>query len=491
MNSPQIKLADPQINAQDPWSDDALDRKFCAETLTKFLENQTAALTIGVNGAWGTGKTFFLRRWEQSLKKDGYEVVYFNAWKDDCLDDPLIAIVGQLWKKLKGGTFKEVCDSLKSAAVPVLSKVGLSVLNRGLQIVSGVSVDGINKECLQTGTESAFDQYVSLTDAREDFRTRLQRLADKVFDKTGKPLIYIVDELDRCRPDFAVKVLERIKHLFDIDHVIFVLGIDREQLGYVIQSVYGNIGVENYLLRFIDVDFLLPGIDVRKFFDFLWNRYDLPFYVKKREEVFCEQLDPFDRGAIKSGRIENPIKLESASLKNTIKMLFENHNLTLREIELGLKLYVLALKSTPTQHRMIPELLPSLILMKIKDNKLYRNFLNENCALEEVINFVFPSPIEDSERSWNLVLVLGALCSVLKNVEKEDLEKILNKIENPNLNTIDSNSLECILDTLKTPSLQAKFANLMRRATDFTFSSEEVKYLAQKVDLVANYRPKN
>ena len=491
MENPQIKLAEAEINENNPWSDDALDRKFCAEALTKFLENQTAALTIGVNGAWGTGKTFFLRRWEQSLKKSGYEVVYFNAWKDDCLDDPLIAIVGQLLMALKEIGLLGLCLDVKKSAGALVKNTFLSFLNGVIEKGCGIDFSKVIKESWDKGTGTAFDEYISQTEARDDFRKKLQTLANKVYEETGKPLIYIVDELDRCRPDFAVKVLERIKHLFDIDHVIFVLGIDREQLGYVIQSVYGNIDVENYLLRFIDVDFLLPGIDVRKFFDFLWNRYDLPFYVKKREEVFCEQLDPFDRGAIKSGRIENPIKLESASLKNTIKMLFENHNLTLREIELGLKLYVLALKSTPTQHRMIPELLPSLILMKIKDNKLYRNFLNENCALEEVINFIFPSPIEDSERSWNLVLVLGALCSVLKNVEKEDLEKILNKIENPNLNTMDSNSLECILDTLKTPSLQTKFANLMRRATDFTFSSEEVKYLAQKVDLVANYRPKN
>lgn len=59
MENPQIKLAEAEINENNPWEDDALERKFCAETLTKFLENQTAALTIGVNGAWGTGKHFF------------------------------------------------------------------------------------------------------------------------------------------------------------------------------------------------------------------------------------------------------------------------------------------------------------------------------------------------------------------------------------------------------------------------------------------------
>ena len=397
MNSPQIKLADPQINAQDPWSDDALDRKFCAETLTKFLENQTAALTIGVNGAWGTGKTFFLRRWEQSLKKDGYEVVYFNAWKDDCLDDPLIAIVGQLWKKLKGGTFKEVCDSLKSAAVPVLSKVGLSVLNRGLQIVSGVSVDGINKECLQTGTESAFDQYVSLTDAREDFRTRLQRLADKVFDKTGKPLIYIVDELDRCRPDFAVKVLERIKHLFDIDHVIFVLGIDREQLGHVIQSVYGNIDVENYLHRFIDFDVHLPHANQDRFFYKLWEKYKLPEHLTQKANSYPAGL----YGDVREGQVF--YSLMADSLKSL--------SFSLREIEHCLKLYTLIMRMTAPHIRTWPQLVVPLIIVKLKNSSLYRRWIDGNTTPDEIADWLFSSINQEKSRGIILILLAAIYAS--------------------------------------------------------------------------------
>ena len=398
MNSPQIKLADPQINAQDPWSDDALDRKFCGETLTKFLENQTAALTIGVNGAWGTGKTFFLRRWEESLKKDGYEVVYFNAWKDDCLEDPLIAIVGQLWKKLKGGTFKEVCDSLKSAAVPVLSKVGLSVLNRGLQIVSGVSVDGINKECLQTGTESAFDQYVSLTDAREDFRTRLQRLADKVFYKTGKPLIYIVDELDRCRPDFAVKVLERIKHLFDIDHVIFVLGIDRKQLGHVIQSVYGNIDVENYLHRFIDFDVHLPHANQDRFFYKLWEKYKLPEHLTQKANSY-----PPNTGDIREGE----------AVYSFMADLLKSLSFSLREIEHCLKLYALIMRMTAPHIRTWPQLAPSLIIVKLKNPSLYRRWVAGSTTPDEIADWLFLS-IPQEKNHGTLLILLAAIYASFK-----------------------------------------------------------------------------
>ena len=476
MNSPQIKLADPQINAQDPWSDDALDRKFCGETLTKFLENQTAALTIGVNGAWGTGKTFFLRRWEESLKKDGYEVVYFNAWKDDCLDDPLIAIVGQLWKKLKGGTFKEVCDSLKSAAVPVLSKVGLSVLNRGLQIVSGVSVDGINKECLQTGTESAFDQYVSLTDAREDFRTRLQRLADKVFDKTGKPLIYIVDELDRCRPDFAIKVLERIKHLFDIDHVIFVLGIDREQLGRVIQSVYGNIDVENYLLRFIDVDFSLPETNHMEFFNALWKRHGMPNYLETRIRSLPVNVH----------FLGHPILADTESTTEYLKELFALHRFSLREIERGLNFYKVAMMSTSNHERILPELISVLVLLRIRNNELYEKFLNLTCSLDEIAKFIFPAPLCSPQKDWRKIVVLSAVFSVFKNhmpLEESSEIKILQEIEKGA-----KSGSSCIFKLLPDTILRAKFHKLVMNTPNFHFSQADVFNLAQKMDLIFRSR---
>jgi hypothetical protein len=81
-------------------------------------------------------------------------------------------------------------------------------------------------------------------------------------------LVIVIDELDRCRPNYAIQVLEKIKHLFSIPGIVFVLGIDREQIGFSIETLYGKgMDVTGYLSRFIDIDYHLPEPDRRKFIE--------------------------------------------------------------------------------------------------------------------------------------------------------------------------------------------------------------------------------
>jgi predicted KAP-like P-loop ATPase len=78
-------------------------------------------------------------------------------------------------------------------------------------------------------------------------------------------LIIFIDELDRCRPLYAIECLERIKHIFGIKRLIFVLSIDKKNLAKSIQSQYGNIDTNNYLRRFIDLEFDLKNPSIDKF----------------------------------------------------------------------------------------------------------------------------------------------------------------------------------------------------------------------------------
>ena len=94
--TPQIKVAESEPSDDDPWQGETLGRKICADKLTAVIQGQIAPMTISVNGEWGSGKTFMLKRWQKQLKKDGYTAIYFNAWEDDFLADPLVAILGQL-----------------------------------------------------------------------------------------------------------------------------------------------------------------------------------------------------------------------------------------------------------------------------------------------------------------------------------------------------------------------------------------------------------
>ena len=82
-----------------------------------------------------------------------------------------------------------------------------------------------------------------------------------------KTVIIFVDELDRCRPSYAIELLERIKHLFNIGGLVFVLALDREQLGHSIKAVYGNgIDSDGYLRRFVDFEYQLKNPEKKKLY---------------------------------------------------------------------------------------------------------------------------------------------------------------------------------------------------------------------------------
>ena len=115
LNRPTLKVVEPEINVDNPWCDDLLDRETMATRLSSVIDDQKAPFVISLDGRWGTGKTFLLKRWRRALEKQGFQAIYFNAWEDDFCDDPLLAIMGQLSKHFNEGKLKEM--SLKIAEI--------------------------------------------------------------------------------------------------------------------------------------------------------------------------------------------------------------------------------------------------------------------------------------------------------------------------------------------------------------------------------------
>ena len=183
MSELQIKLTENNVDENNPWSDDALNSIATAQKLTAILTPQKNALTVSLNGEWGSGKTFLLKRWQCDLKNNDYTAIYFNAWEDDFLSDPFIAIIGQLWKELKKDSFKEVCEAVKTAAIPFLKRVGISMLNSRINKITGVDLLEIVDNELKTASESAFDNYVKLTDCRDDLKNVCKSWQIRFFPK--------------------------------------------------------------------------------------------------------------------------------------------------------------------------------------------------------------------------------------------------------------------------------------------------------------------
>ena len=378
---PQIKVNEPEPSNDNPWADDKLARKACAEKLTAVIQGQIAPMTISVNGEWGSGKTFMLKRWQKQLTNDRYTAIYFNAWEDDFLADPLVAIIGQLYKELNSGTLKDMCEAVKSAALPFLKRVGLNMLNNGVERLTGVDLAGIVEENLQTAKESVFDDYVSMTKSRKTLKEALQALADKCHETSGQPLVFIVDELDRCRPTFAIEVLERIKHLFNIKHMVFVLGIDRENLGKSIQSVYGDIDVGSYLHRFVDLELVLMPAENAKLFEALWLKHNFEACYQKVGSAM-QKLVPI---------------VEKDVFKDSLKSLLSG--VSPRVMEHCLKIICAASYRSPSNCAVDVLLLAIMVVLKIRAPSLYSKYVAGDCNPPEVIDFLLTRATKNEDHN--------------------------------------------------------------------------------------------
>jgi hypothetical protein len=269
---------------EDVWQGDFLNRQEDAAFLYAYLlqRNEQAVLrgdkgtTINVNAPWGAGKTFFLSRFAEQLRREGKRVAEVNAWRDDHAEDPIFAVMAAILKAVgRTGKKLKLREALKNNAGKIAIRSGQGLLKRAAAVVVGeATADGIGddlmKALVQAGeitlgeyADKALERFEEGQQAIDEFRAGL------IAEVEGKdPLFVLVDELDRCRPTYAISVLERIKHLFDVPNIIFIFATNAEQLTCTIRSVYGTeFDAERYLHRFFDRTYQFEVPSVRQFIE--------------------------------------------------------------------------------------------------------------------------------------------------------------------------------------------------------------------------------
>ncbi len=263
-----LKRTLPRITKEAPYAEDRLNRKECAKALTNVLNSAPDGLVLCINGAWGSGKSTFIEMWRAQLDSE-FVTMLFNAWESDFVDDAMVALLGDLQTQAERLATKG-CPDPAAKKIETFKRLG-SKLVRGafpfaMRAVTAGLVDIENdtlKEILVDEAGNVADaQIQAYTEAKASiagFREALTELAMEI-GVSGKPLVIFIDELDRCRPPFAIRVLEVVKHFFSVPGVVFVLALDREQLGHSIKSMYGaDMDVGGYLRRFFDLEFNLPA----------------------------------------------------------------------------------------------------------------------------------------------------------------------------------------------------------------------------------------
>ena len=230
---------------------------------------------VAVNGKWGSGKTFFLKQFqllcnycaerfenqteiEQCLNKYKNEikdtaiqrfnllqeecqefvqeecckVVYFNAWEYDNNDEPM--------KSLMYFLIEQYHIDYTSIAVD-WKELG----KKAIKFLTGIEY---GEDCCEK--KEPFLDIIS----NNDIKTLWKKLLDDIISEKCNKLYIVIDDLDRCRPEYAMKMLERLHHFANDDRVVFILGIDYGEISDMIEHFYGYRDSGNrFLAKIVDI----------------------------------------------------------------------------------------------------------------------------------------------------------------------------------------------------------------------------------------------
>lgn len=373
------RLPEIKIDYNNPFKGDRLGRAQYAVTLANIVNAYSeTGCVLSVNGEWGTGKTTFIKMWQAYLMQHKFRTIYFNAWETDYIEDPLISLLGEL-KSIIGDNekFKKVSSSIGR----ILLSMGKSIIRNK----AGVDIDDVTDE-----VKKQLDEYSLQKTTFNDFKKALVEYVADVDEDEQLPVIFIVDELDRCNPRFAVNVLERIKHLFDIPNIIFVLPISKKQLECSIQGYYGSdkIDAKNYLRRFIDLEFELPEPDYESFYQLLYEHYRFNEFFKEK----------YDKG---NHHVRDGIEL----FKSMVLKLCKHKKIELRTLD---KMFVLCrLVATEVNGSELAQmdLFFLLCYLKIYEYDLYCDIKNHRLKLQDLIKrfeTVFPRQLLTADNTYSL-----------------------------------------------------------------------------------------
>lgn len=298
---PETKESYPKNPLQvEHFSEDLLGREKYCRSLEDYLniehEFTDGSLVVSLNASFGQGKSTLLKMWENDLsdrrKKDKNTplVINLNAWDSDYYGEPLIPIISELVDAISKTLPPEndKTERLWEAAKDV------AWFCSGL-VVSASQVDPFAAQKLAESKKGDREKQrdVASLDLLNDYRKRkyaiwrLKRLLKETLGGRSPRALIFTDELDRCRPDYAVSYLETIKHVFDIHGLVFVLAIDYDHLKNSACSLYGDdLNFPEYFRKFIHRSFEMPDPKAERKLEFA--RELTNFYLNNKNNRFSK-----------------------------------------------------------------------------------------------------------------------------------------------------------------------------------------------------------
>lgn len=306
------------------FSEDKLNLESFADDLTNIVMSplphptNECSKVIALDSGWGTGKTSFINMWTKKLKTDPkFICLNYNAWENDDYPDALIPILCRFRQLIDENIDGEKRKQLMRYLRKLITTFGSEAIRIASQYFVGVDLVEVGERIHQKGKNDKypnriFEGYLD----RQKNKDLFKKFADGLRGKDNYLLICI-DELDRCRPTFAIETLEVVKHFFDLENVIFVFSLDMNQLQNSIKTIYGDIDSRGYLQRFFDYIIPLPKQELESFLKDRLEKLNPPRtdYEKEQREREIIWLSRIARQCSISLRLLNSICMVYAKFK--------------------------------------------------------------------------------------------------------------------------------------------------------------------------------
>ena len=391
-----------------------------ADYLTRYLQVEAdfveGSYVLSLNSEFGSGKSTFFEMWASKLRSGDYglEVVYLNAGESDFQGDPLLAIVSALLDILKSKKTSKDIEQIKETAGK-LCKFALSIGNDVVQRFTGIDVIKAGQYVESKDTKATPElghACFQVYQERHELFTKLRTLLCNLTRKSENSILVMVDELDRCRPDYAIEFLETIKHFFDINGLTFVIGVDKTQLASSAKALFGQELVFDEYYR-----------------KFAHRNVNLPVKSQPMTEQFCRKLveEYLSQEAYERKKRFSYAKHDSYRTKDLVNLCIA-FSLNARQMHELFRITAHVLSSTiePSAHLLWGWQVGAFFMtaLSIKNRRLYDRIGNREISLSEFTTFLkeltlFNKP-ERSAFWWAALLYLGEFSDQpLDKFEKE------------------------------------------------------------------------
>ena len=275
--------------------EDVLDREpFVKQILdlNKILSEKRKNCCFAIEGEWGSGKSFVLEKIQESLQMEQSEttntnrffVVRYDCWNYDYYEEPIIAIISVLREQIEQYV-SLLSNETKREMLAVVKNAITKIAIEAIKTKTGVDLDGLDQ--ISEDDAKIYDRYFGFENAAKGVQDQIRKIAE------SQTVVIIVDELDRCLPLYAIKVLERIHHVFnDLENVVVIIAMEKRQIENSLHQIYGDkMDVDRYLKKIISFSFRLDNGSAKNYHEkyaSYMNMYEIQ--AKDELESFLKEI---------------------------------------------------------------------------------------------------------------------------------------------------------------------------------------------------------